>query len=426
MLQDDDDNSSSTNSSESEQSTPSAHKKKSSTSEDVVVPSFEDLSLCRSDEETVLQAVYGSDFTHKESRQTGRTTRLSVHVRPPDTDANHVGTQLVLSLKLHKDYPYAIPTIQLQKVQGLSAQEQAELQEQLTTRGQQLAQVGSVMMVEMVQVTEDYLLEHNRDPTMSAWEEMKAREEKELETKRLLEQQQQAEINRLYPSKQNRNSSNNNSITSGLNNLSPSPMSMSSQAQNVFLLEQPFSDHSKSHHTHGSDHDGGDVVSSDIKKELNRQLEALEDARRIKQQSHGLLVESKDKPIDKTNNHHQLGGDFDDDDYSDEGSENDDDPMNYMYPDSLAAGSSTRYRTDFVELGVLGRGGGGEVVKVRNRLDRRIYAVKKIILESERGKFAKTGAIQNKKLRREVTTISRMTHKNIVRYYQAWVVGLVY
>ena len=33
------------------------------------------------------------------------------------------------------------------------------------------------------------------------------------------------------------------------------------------------------------------------------------------------------------------------------------------------------------------------------------------------------GAIQNRKLRREVTTISRMLHKNIVRYYQAWVEG---
>jgi len=32
-------------------------------------------------------------------------------------------------------------------------------------------------------------------------------------------------------------------------------------------------------------------------------------------------------------------------------------------------------------------------------------------------------AIQNRKLRREVTTISRMLHKNIVRYYQAWVEG---
>ena len=49
--------------------------------------------------------------------------------------------------------------------------------------------------------------------------------------------------------------------------------------------------------------------------------------------------------------------------------------------------------------------------------------MKKIVLESEEGKFASIGAIQNRKLRREVTMISRLLHKNIVRYYQAWVEG---
>jgi hypothetical protein len=46
-------------------------------------------------------------------------------------------------------------------------------------------------------------------------------------------------------------------------------------------------------------------------------------------------------------------------------------------------------------------------------------------LESEQGsgEVAKARANLNRKLRREVTTISRMTHKNIVRYYQAWVEG---
>jgi translation initiation factor 2-alpha kinase 4 len=67
-------------------------------------------------------------------------------------------------------------------------------------------------------------------------------------------------------------------------------------------------------------------------------------------------------------------------------------------------------RTDLIELGLLGRGGGGEVVKVRKRLDRRFYAVKKNVLESEEGKFASVGAVQNRKLRREVTTISRLLH----------------
>lgn len=70
-----------------------------------------------------------------------------------------------------------------------------------------------------------------------------------------------------------------------------------------------------------------------------------------------------------------------------------------------------------------GRGGGGEVVKAKNRLDRRVYAVKKIVLESAQGRNASFAMSQNRKLLREVTTISRMTHINIVRYYQAWIEG---
>ena len=54
------------------------------------VPSHEDLSLCRADEETVLTAVYGDDF----SAETGvwGVPRLNVHVRPPDSE--HIGSEL--------------------------------------------------------------------------------------------------------------------------------------------------------------------------------------------------------------------------------------------------------------------------------------------------------------------------------------------
>lgn len=44
------------------------------------------------------------------------------------------------------------------------------------------------------------------------------------------------------------------------------------------------------------------------------------------------------------------------------------------------------------------------------------YAVKKIRLEREDWNL-------NRKILREVTTISRLYHPNIVRYYQAWVEG---
>ena len=379
VLQDDnssDESSSSSNSDQSESLRSSSHR-------NLVVPSFEDLSLCRTDEETVLEAVYGSDYA-KITRE-GRTPRLTVHVRPPDTDQDHVGTQLVLCLRLSKHYPYVTPTLQLKKVVGLSKGEQEELLEQLYQRANQLAQIGSVMMVELVQVAEDYVLAHNRDPTMSAWEQMKAREAMEQEMERRQQEQQEEEINRLLKR-------------------SSSPIGSSK----LSLTEH-------------SDHSGKlrvNEAGSDIKRELNRQMEALEDARRRKQQSNDNIGEGTALAEAVANEVRHIGGEEMDDYSEDDQSDPDDD---------LAAlttwGGSSRYQADFIELGVLGRGGGGEVVKVRNRLDRRIYAIKKIILESERGKFAKAGAIQNRKLRREVTTISRMTHKNIVRYYQAWVEG---
>jgi eukaryotic translation initiation factor 2-alpha kinase 4 len=298
---------------------------------------------------------------------------------------------LVLSMKLHKQYPYAMPTLQFKNVQGLSKQEQTELMDLVTARAKQLSQSGSVMMVELVQVMENFLLEHNRDPTMSAWEQIKAREEREKEKERKLQLEQQEAIHRLMGRRHEAPSDHSGT---------KSPMSSSRITM-----------------------ESADIASSDIKRELARQIEALEEAGRLKQgEAAGDARGSKsDGQVLMTDAENPLvvGFDDEDDDYSDMQSDNkEDDPA--AYAQNWGGTSGSRYQADFIELGVLGRGGGGEVVKVRNRLDRRIYAVKKIILESERGNFAKAAAIQNRKLRREVTTISRMTHKNIVRYYQAW------
>jgi hypothetical protein len=54
------------------------------------IPSYEDLSASRADEETVLAAVYGDDFTREIGA--GGIARLNVHCRPPDVD--RVGCEL--------------------------------------------------------------------------------------------------------------------------------------------------------------------------------------------------------------------------------------------------------------------------------------------------------------------------------------------
>ncbi|OQS06481.1 serine/threonine protein kinase [Thraustotheca clavata] len=100
---------------------------------------------------------------------------------------------------------------------------------------------------------------------------------------------------------------------------------------------------------------------------------------------------------------------------SDELSDDDDDDASIS---TIRAHPNSRYYSDFKEDKVLGRGGGGEVIKVQNRLDRQWYAVKRIKLDAN-------DPTMKKKLLREVKTISRLQHRYIVRYFQAWIEGEV-
>lgn len=70
----------------------------------------------------------------------------------------------------------------------------------------------------------------------------------------------------------------------------------------------------------------------------------------------------------------------------------------------------SRYATDFTEIGRLGKGGFGEVVKSRNKLDGGVYAVKKISQAPELDKILS-----------EVMLLNRLNHPYVVRYYSTWV-----
>lgn len=100
----------------------------------------------------------------------------------------------------------------------------------------------------------------------------------------------------------------------------------------------------------------------------------------------------------------------------------------------------SRYANDFEELEFLGEGGFGQVLKVRNRLDSRLYAIKRISLKfhgtlnhhddygddnnSTKMDMDLMKALQNeqwsKKLLREVMALSRINNDFVVRYYNAW------
>lgn len=95
--------------------------------------------------------------------------------------------------------------------------------------------------------------------------------------------------------------------------------------------------------------------------------------------------------------------------------EKDDDSINHlMLSDEGIHGS--RLRNEFDILKILGKGGFGHVWKVKNKLDSRIYALKRIPLN-------RSNKLLNRKIKREVKLLSRLNHENIVRYYNSWIEG---
>ena len=74
----------------------------------------------------------------------------------------------------------------------------------------------------------------------------------------------------------------------------------------------------------------------------------------------------------------------------------------------------SRLYSEFDILTRLGKGGFGDVIKVKNKLDGRYYAIKRIPLNPNSKQF-------NKKITREVKLLSRLNHENVVRYYNSWI-----
>ena len=75
--------------------------------------------------------------------------------------------------------------------------------------------------------------------------------------------------------------------------------------------------------------------------------------------------------------------------------------------------SQSRVDLEYEVIEELGHGGFGTVYKVRNRVDSRFYALKKVKLNPDNETL-------NEKIMREVKLLSRLNHENVIRYYTAW------
>lgn len=79
-----------------------------------------------------------------------------------------------------------------------------------------------------------------------------------------------------------------------------------------------------------------------------------------------------------------------------------------------ALGGQSRIQNEFEILKWLGKGAFGDVLKVRNKLDGGVYAIKRIKLNPKNRQL-------NRKITREVKLLSRLNHENVVRYYNSWI-----
>ncbi|KAI9848058.1 MAG: hypothetical protein M1837_001160 [Sclerophora amabilis] len=83
---------------------------------------------------------------------------------------------------------------------------------------------------------------------------------------------------------------------------------------------------------------------------------------------------------------------------------------------------TSRYATEFAEVRLLGKGGYGTVFQVVNHLDGQHYAIKKITLSPGRLKrLHKGGSNELDALLREIRTLARLEHTNVVRYFNGWI-----
>ncbi|KZZ96280.1 eukaryotic translation initiation factor 2-alpha kinase [Ascosphaera apis ARSEF 7405] len=96
--------------------------------------------------------------------------------------------------------------------------------------------------------------------------------------------------------------------------------------------------------------------------------------------------------------------------------------MGALYNQVYGTSSASRYATEFEEEAMLGKGSYGAVYRARHHVDGQVYAVKKIPLsERKLRSLQEKGFHELESILKEIRTLARLEHKNVIRYFGAWV-----
>ena len=344
-----------------------------------------------------LKSIYLDDF--EDRGEVWGSPCFAIKVKPQAEGDMTCCVTVVITLS--KSYPKVVPRCELDDVKGLSKDEEKKLKSLMTKTAEE--HVGEVMIHEIVDSVQNYLYDHNRTPSIPLYKQMQDREKME-ET--ALDVLRRGEV--LGEGDPDSETGQKKLQQSGSANKSRSLGDRGHESIDGPNLRAKY--HSGERSTSLTDDIAGDKASVSI----NRKVWDVENKNEYEEgSSEGGETWLTDLLKHKiSENLMEYDDDLDDDDEHENNLLQQQTLLMQQKQGGVEGGS--RYHKEFQEIHLLGKGGGGEVWKVKNNLDRRAYAVKKILLNP-------TDRASNNRIRREVTTISGLLHKHVVRYYAAWV-----
>ncbi|CAH0391950.1 unnamed protein product [Bemisia tabaci] len=292
---------------------------------------------------------------------------ISITPQQDSRGYNQVHAKFALHVVCSEKYPDETPELYLEQSKGLSSIQLANLRRELETIANSLC--GEVVVFELVQHAQKILSQYNK-PSQSFYEEMisrqKQRQEKELQLKKTEERRKEKEMQFEIQHKQE----------------------IMKRGRSLRLQDSDLEDDSDD-----DSFDNDKLLSNRFKEFVSfdddNEEESIVSRSPIKKYS----VPDRPKYLDLLEN-----------------SNNCKIPFNL---NSIPRGH-VRLENEFEILDSIGKGAFGIVLKVRNKLDDCLYAIKQIELDPK-------NKLLNKKIMREVKLLSRLNHENVVRYFNSWI-----
>jgi translation initiation factor 2-alpha kinase 4 len=304
------------------------------------------------EEREALQAIFGADFVPKEKKKGNKAIlslpSFTIRVQPSPLGDGSVYSSATIKFVLLKGYPQKFPAqIEVEESKGLSKAALEELEEKLMTERKRLA--GQVQCFELCNVAREHLELYNRKP-LSLYQTMVKREEREG--------------NALDQLRGGGGGGGGGGSTSPRNSSTlptPPPHRQETKERTESFGSGGY--YISEEDEDSSGHEEDEDVPEGISEQLRQQVARL-DVFKQKEILKAKALQAVRPPVE------------------DEDDQEDDSPFAQVGENGRLGESDKRgrYESEFEEISLLGRGASGEVWKVRNRLDRRVYAVKKIAM----------------------------------------------